>query len=194
MESKYQKITTIILAVLLWGCAIENTEKPLVEMSDGFSSVRTGDIICRRGNGYFSHIFSRFSGTDGEFSHAGFIYLSNDSIYVIHADANEFTGRGNVRIEPAINYIRDSKSYELFSLRIDTADAARAADIAMAYARANTPFDNRFSIDSDSALYCTELIATCVNQATDSTTILPYTAENGFCFYRIREIIDMAEK
>ena len=159
---------------------------PFVEVD----SMRSGDLVCRLGNGYFSGIFRRFSGESERFSHIGVFHREGDSCFVIHADADELNGVGSVRMESLSEFLRQSHDHQFYRF---TTDSIRCGVdlIAHDYFRQGIPFDNRFDLASNSSLYCTELVAVAINRATHKdSTIAPFSLSESFCYYRIDDILN----
>lgn len=153
-------------------------------------SMRSGDLVCRLGNGYFSGIFRRFSGESERFSHIGVFHREGDSCFVIHADADELNGVGSVRMESLAEFLRQSHDHQFYRFAVDSIRCG-VDSIALGYFRQGIPFDNRFDLTSDSSLYCTEMVAVAINRATQGdSTIPPFSISNSFRYYRIDDILN----
>lgn len=159
---------------------------PAVYIGD---SLRSGDLVCRMGDGFFSDVFRRYSGGDERFSHIGVVHREDSLLFVVHAEASELTGVGSVRMDPLSDFLDHASDYAFYSVKEDSI-RLRIDSFASDYALRNTPFDISFDLASDSALYCTELVATCINRAAgDSSLVSPYPLRSGFSYYRIDDIL-----
>jgi hypothetical protein len=114
-----------------------------------------------------------------EYSHVGFVQISGDSIHVIHSEASELTFIGYVRRDPLHDFVKNVRSWGVY--RLDRPDSVKTKmmDMAYAYHEKRVPFDMDFSIQDDSKIYCTELIATCINKAVGDELIKPNTVIMG---------------
>lgn len=145
-------------------------------------SFESGDIICRLGNGYFSGIFRNVSTQDKRYSHAGIIYKAGpqeDQVWVIHAEANELTGRGAVLKQPLDSFLLGVRYWSLFRTDAGEQQRTQIAEMALGYHRRGTPFDLRFDLSDTTALYCTELVALCLNTTLRKTLVRPRARVGG---------------
>lgn len=173
MESKYgnEKIILFFLFCLfLIGCGKKekNTINPAL-----FSEVQNGDLICRLGTGFFSNKFKDYSLSEKLYSHVGIVELKEDSIFIIHAEASEFTGIGFVKREPISVFLNGINTWGVY--RVNASDSIRdlIANGAKEYYQRNTPFDMDFDATNDNKVYCTELVALTINKAFGDTIVRP---------------------
>lgn len=152
-------------------------------------SMRSGDLVCRLGNGYFSGIFRRFSGDSERFSHVGVLHREGDSCFVIHADADELSGVGEVRKESLREYLRGAHDHLFARITVDSIRLG-VDSLSLRYFDEGTPFDTRFDLSNDSALYCTELVAVVINKSAHNASLVPpYALREGFSYYRVDDIL-----
>src|ERR1700761_8478605 len=140
---------------------------PAFPASPAFHGVRynpslfaTGDVVLRRGRDFVSGVVMA-GDPDGQFSHAGIVWRSGSSVFVIHTLPAEGTDAGGARIEPLAGFLAPPAASLAALLRSRTADraaAARAGTIALGYAHRRLPFDDGFDLATDDRLYCTELV------------------------------------
>ena len=189
MESKYRygqitkKVIVCFLTVFLLGCA----EKPAQPQIDQ-RIFENGDIICRLGNGVFSKWFKEASTREKIYSHAGIIKIENDSVFVIHAEASEFTGIGFVQKENIQTFLKGVQTWALFRLPVEDSIKNNIAENADFYFRRNTSFDLDFDSSCDEKVYCTQLIALAVNKALDDKLIKPNLILRGKHFYGVDDV------
>ena len=196
MEGKYErKIIAFFLMLLpLVGtmCSEEKKLSPSAS-TDGLnlsvpSGISDGDLICRLGNGFFSGYFQRLNGKDCRFSHIGILSCEGDSVFVYHSEASELTGVGQVMKTPFEEFAKDALEWEIFPFG-DSVVGAEVVKRAEFYRRKSTPFDLDFDLSNDSALYCTELVAKCVNLSFGKDTILPTGGINGLRYYSVDDVL-----
>jgi hypothetical protein len=116
--------------------------------------VRSGDIICRLGDRFWSQSFKKLSTFDRRFSHAGIACVEDGRVMVIHAEGDASGGRDFVREEPLEDFLKVARSIGVY--RLNDIDGAEVAHLALEYV--GIPFDWHFDLNDGSKLYCTELI------------------------------------
>lgn len=125
--------------------------------------IEPGDIICRYCGGLWSEMFRRLSGTEKRFSHAGIVVRDNGRLWVIHAAANDCTGRGEVAKVLFEDFAAEAKDFAVY--RVTRGFEVRELIALNALGCLGRPFDTAFDLSTDEALYCTELVWRCVNAA-----------------------------
>lgn len=159
----------------------EETDKHTFDIPD----FENGDLIYRHGNGIFSDYFMNMSKHEQLYSHGGIISKENDSIFVIHSEASEFTGIGGVKKEPLSIFLQNVSTWGVYRLEDSVQIRDSIVIIASEYLEKNTPFDFEFDNTSDDKLYCTELLAISINKATQKTTIKTENAFRGKPYYAL---------
>ncbi|MHC5310086.1 YiiX/YebB-like N1pC/P60 family cysteine hydrolase [Myroides sp. LJL116] len=183
MVSEYQarKVKVFLLCCIsfLFLCCNNKEIKPLSKQNELACSsfeqanLNNGDIVFRLGTGYFSNFFRKYASQEKEFSHVGLVQRENDSLFVIHIEASEFTGVGYVKKETLTSFLSQSKSHRFYYNTLDSATKEKIVTQALTYYKAHVPFDLEFNSEDDSALYCSELIAHSINKGLDSIIIRP---------------------
>jgi hypothetical protein len=114
-----------------------------------------------------------------DYSHVGIVHITEDSIHVLHAEASELTFEGFVHRDPLNLFLQEVNSWGIY--RLDTSDSVRNRVInnALRYHDAKVLFDMDFSIDDTTKVYCTELIAECINKAIGEERVKPQTVIMG---------------
>jgi uncharacterized protein YycO len=117
-----------------------------------------GDLLFKGADsGTGARIAAGWSQGDKRWGHVGI--LAADGASVIHADTGENAPQGEpgeVRREPLAEYLGDVTLLGVFT--VDLAGEGRAAYLAYAESAVGKPFDRGFSLQSDTALYCSELV------------------------------------
>ena len=149
----------IVVIALFVGCSGCNRQSVQNEMQITVP-LRTGDVVCRAGTGMWSDFFRMFSPRDRRFSHAGIVLVEQDGkVFVIHAEADDFTAVGKVYQQPLERYVRNSRAAVVFRLQSPhpvLEDPALAAAAIRQYL--SCPFDAAFDLKTPKSLYCTELV------------------------------------
>lgn len=151
--------------------------------------VENGFLICRLGNGYFSNYFRKYASKEQKYSHIGIISKEKDSIYVYHSEASEFTGVGFVKKERLNVFLKDIQIFDYYEFIFPDSTKTNILNAVKGYYEKKTPFDLNFNSFNDDKLYCTELIATSINNnVPDSMKIMPSLSLNGKKLYSLDDI------
>lgn len=123
---------------------------------------QSGDLVFRRGRSTTSRAVLAVDPRP-LYSHVGLVWLDASGSRVIHALPPERDGsdEGGLVVDTleAFLALPATSAAAVYRLRSGSAaTGALAAEAGWSYARAGTPFDNGFNLDSDRALYCTELV------------------------------------
>ncbi len=125
---------------------------------------QNGDIITRRGRGIWSAISPAFSSTDSRYSHIGIVEKTGEGLYVIHAHGDP-DGKGAVSRDPIEDFLEDSVYWGLYRFRLSPEAIEKITNMARSYVEKGRTFDASFSLESEDALYCSELVWRAVHDA-----------------------------
>jgi hypothetical protein len=96
------------------------------------------------------------------FSHVGIVRKEKDSTFVIHVSPGE---SGDIpdatKIEPIEDFLRSDRAVSARAYRVISNEPSQidtAVRVGQSYADRHVPFDNKFDLSSDDAIYCTELV------------------------------------
>lgn len=189
MESRIREITPLVLFLLtiiscLSGCRQSDPKDSLFFIP----GTRSGDIICRYGNGFYSRYFREYGDEAKTYSHIGILDVSLDSIFVVHAEASELTGVGCVKREPLAMFLEGVDLWTVF--RYDTTDLVRQKILseAQTYTDRQAPFDLEFDLSDDQKVYCSQLVALSINKALRGDTIKPNLQLRNKPFFGLSDI------
>lgn len=131
------------------------SQKDILQISEG-------DIILRRGYGFFSDFIADNLNEDNyDVTHAGILYKKNNEWYVIHSlssDVSDFDGVQEQKLEEFLVYSAPQKILVVRTKGTTAEQGKQIVEEAQKYLAKKTPFDHRGVIDNDEKLYCTELI------------------------------------
>lgn len=120
-----------------------------------------GDLIFRRGLSLSSHAVL-LSDKNSRFSHVGMIRILNGKAFVVHAVPGESEQEVEyLKMEPVSEFLDKEKATLGAIYRLKNADKEKNLIVAKkveGFARKKLTFDNKYDLESDNKLYCTELI------------------------------------
>lgn len=194
MVSKYgtKKIIVSLLTSFFVLLSCTKTPKEPIQELDIPVVLHSGDLIVRKGTGYFSDIFRRMASRDKRFSHIGIISRERDSVFVYHIEADEFTGEGVALREWMSLFLHQSTDHAFYANAMDTVAKQAMLAKAKAFFEAKVVFDLNFNATDDGKLYCSELVAKCINYGMDSIYIQPTLNWKGHLFYGLDDIYSKA--
>lgn len=182
------KIGLILCILFLFqSCHQEVPSKPFSKIINT-QKLKSGMLVCRLGNGFFSNYFRKYASAEQKFSHIGILSIENDSVFVYHSEASELTGIGSVRRDEIHVFLKGIKVFEFYEMDYSETEIASIVSEAKKYFRQKTPFDLDFDNSNDDKLYCTELIATAINNILGEDEIQPGIILNDKEIYGLDDI------
>lgn len=138
-------------------------DKSLARLSaEEMGRLQEGDIILRRGYGFFSDmIATHFNDNQYDVTHAGILYQKENQWWVIHSlssKVSEIEGVQEQSLEDFLYYSVPNKIMVVRLKGIQKAEQEQLVCFAQEYVVKKTPFDTKGIIHDDKSLYCTELI------------------------------------
>lgn len=158
------------------------------ELTIPVEHLKTGMLVTRMGNGFFSNQFRKIASKEQKFSHLGILSIENDTVFVYHAEANELTGIGSVKREEIHRFLNSIKVYEFYEFDYTDSVKNKIINEVHNYYENKTPFDLEFDSFKDDKLYCTELIATSVNNVLNRNEIQPTVFLKNKAIYGLDDI------
>lgn len=167
-----RKLRLIFLSVLfLINCGNDETipvSLPLTNISNEniqSENIENGDIIFRKGKGFFSPFLSNLDNENG-FTHLGVIKKKGNLIYVIHSDVDEDIKKSGVRIENLDDFKNDSFLFEIKKNKMIKKNKILFIRIIDEFLEKKVQFDDKFDLDDDGArVYCSELLWVAAKRA-----------------------------
>ena len=137
----------------------ENIERLSVQQRE---LLQEGDIILRRGYGFFSDIIAqRLNDSIFDVTHSGILYKKNNKWWVIHSlssDASNFDGMQEQSLSEFLLYCIPNKLLVVRPKNLTLQQGEEIVKRALFYLEKKVPFDHFGVIDEPSKMYCTELI------------------------------------
>lgn len=166
----------VFFLVFLNGCVEKKTVlKPINSLEDyELDLIKNGDVILKNGYGNLSKTIVSLLDEKISISHCGILYLENDSVFVIHSIAKEYSDLDGVQKISLSSFLNDTKPNSLFVLRLKKDENVRkkVLEKAIEYKNNKTPFDYQFNSDDDTKIYCSELIYQSILKSTGMTVMI----------------------
>ena len=122
-----------------------------------------GDIVFRRGHGPWTQYFINCSSREKRFSHVGIVVSNSTEVIVAHAEANDWSGVGQVYLQTLNGFWSESLEQAVFRYDGTVSDRERIA--RESEKMLGVPFDCLFDMSDTNRLYCTEFVRLAVNRA-----------------------------
>lgn len=157
----YFFIVIILSSLVYYYFSFRNTNQ-LTEVVI-FKNLHNGDLILRCGKSTESYIVHLADNTS-EFTHIGIIAIENNIPYVIHAVPHK---NNTLKKEPVSNFLnpKNASSYAIYRTNYNTNILSKVVNEAQNFYQKKYTFDNEYNLNTDTKLYCTELILKAFNNA-----------------------------
>jgi hypothetical protein len=141
---------------------------------DSLKTISTdGDLIVRMNDELISEQVRYFNRTDKTFSHAGIVITKDGRKMVMHALPDE-AGADTIRYEPIDSFLNIQKTLScgLFRYHLSETEKAAFLNELNNYHQRNVRFDTYYDLDTDTSVYCSELIYKSLRRATNDRIVL----------------------
>ena len=128
------------------------------------ADIKVGDIVFRKGAGIWTKYFINVSSREKRFSHVGVVVSNMPTTVILHADANDMTGHGCVRLEIWKGFFRNASECAVY--RYDGDPSHPLLFVEKGMQKLGVPFDWTFNMSNTNSLYCTELVREIINAVT----------------------------
>lgn len=147
------------------------------------NKIYSGDIVFRLGHGYISETLKNISQKDKRYSHAGIISIEKGMPYVYHLIGSE-SDITTLRRDLLTDFCLPSasQSYALYHTLLDDSQRMTADSLNHYYYHCALPFDRRFDMETDSAMYCTEYVYKILHRASRGEFLITSSELSGFRF------------
>ena len=131
--------------------------------------LKRGDLVFRRGHGLWTKYFINMSTRERRFSHVGIVVSATNMVTIIHSEASDISGIGDVHISKWSEFFKDSKECAVF--RYSKSDEIANAIAGKAERYKGTPFDCLFDMNETNKLYCSEMVRVAINDAVGTNLV-----------------------
>lgn len=180
----------LCIAFCLIACAKEKNNSDSIQTVLDDKLLEDGDLICRLGKTWYSNLFRRKASSEKKYSHMGIVlYAGTDSCSVLHVENGD--DHKGVVVEPLSSFLSHSCRVGVYRLQLPDTTISRFEEEAVMYYHRQTPFDLAFDSFSDDKLYCTELVAVCLQKADPLLDIQPTLMVAGKKVYSLDDLFSL---
>jgi hypothetical protein len=136
-------------------------------------SIREGDLVLRCGNDFISESLSDFSQKEKLYSHSGFAMMDNGTMYIYSNMAGDINPDEIMRRDIVDSFTTPVHNIALGIYRYDltNSELEKLKNIVHTHYMNRLQFDMNFDLSTDDKMYCAEMIAKSVEQATGKRII-----------------------
>ncbi len=178
------RVIYTLFPLLLLACSPATIEREVPQIP--YDSLRTGDIVFRRGCSYTSYIV--LAGQENHnYSHIGMVQQTDSGWCVIHSVNDEHdhpTDFDRVKIEKIERFFAPGRATngEIMHTWLNDSTVAKMSQQAIQLVKDSIRFDASFNSDDHRKLYCTELIYFLYKNAGEDITEGRRTPVGILCF------------
>lgn len=129
---------------------------------EDLKKIQQGDVILRRGYGFFSDLIAKkLNDSVFDVTHSGILYLKDDKWWVIHSLSSDTSDTDGMQEQSLNQFLKRSMPEKIIVVRpkkITKEQGQQIVNQAKYYLQKKVPFDRMGVIDEPSQMYCTELI------------------------------------
>ena len=178
------RVIYTLLPFLLLACAPTAPQRGVPQIP--YDSLRTGDIVFRRGCSYTSHIVLAGQ-ANHNYSHIGMVQQTDSGWCVIHSVNDEHdhpTDFDRVKIEKIERFFAPGRATngEIMHTWLNDSTVAKMSQQAIQLVKDSIRFDASFNSDDHRKLYCTEFIYFLYKNAGEDITEGRRTPVGILCF------------
>lgn len=179
----------ILFAIIILGCIDNKNEqvitssplsqsvlierwKAIYRMKD---SISEGDLILRCGNDYASYTLCDFNQQEKLYSHSGIALMNDGVMYVYSNMAGDLNPDEIMRRDIIDSFLTPANNVAAGVYRYDLSpgELNNLKTIVGDHYKNKLQFDMNFDLSTDNKMYCAEMIAKSVEQATASRILIP---------------------
>ena len=153
-----------------------------------------GDIILRRGYGFFSDIISqKLNDSLFDVTHSAILYRENNKWRVIHSLSSDVSPIDGMQSQSLQDFLRHSMPEKLLVVRPKKITPEQGKEIvsrAKYYLSLKIPFDHVGTIDEPSKPYCSELIYQILDHDLHLVSFPTEYKKRKEAFYTMRTLYD----
>ena len=155
-----------------------------------YSLLQDGDLVLRAGSDAISDLFKRVNSRDKSYSHAGLIFYESGYPMVYNSIGTAENPYAIVQRDSMKNFISpfDNTAYAIYRYKLNKREIGNLHDEMIKYYQEKRRFDPHFDLETDSLLYCTEIVYKGLEAATGQKGYLSTTLAGKFEFVAVDDL------
>jgi len=145
--------------------------KKEVGLSTNFNCLQNGDLILRCGRSTESFAVY-LADANSEFTHIGIISIENSIPFVIHAVPSKTNLIQKEKLSTFLNS-KNTSNFAIYRSNFNEVYLDKVVKIANSYYLNKYEFDTKYDLDTNTKLYCTELVLKAFNSCGANLKIKP---------------------
>lgn len=162
----------IVLCILLLSSACNCSEIQLPtetaqRIQDSIAvHLQNGDIVLRNGRDELSRLFRNLNAVDRRFSHCGIFLRTSNGPRVVHIIESGSDSLPDLRVDDFSRFVAaaQNESFRVIRYSLDSSRQARLPQLLDSLKQLPVHFDVRFRLETDTQLYCSELVYKVLRQ------------------------------
>ena len=144
-------------------------------------SIREGDLVLRCGNDQMSESLSDFSQQEKLFSHSGIAIIDDGEMYIYSNMAGDINPDEIMRRDKVDSFVTPANNVAVGIYRYDLSkeELERLKAIVHDYYNDKLQFDMNFDLSTDDKMYCAEMIAKAIGDATSDRIVFSKSLINN---------------
>ena len=144
-------------------------------------SIRDGDLVLRCGNDYISESLSDFSLQEKLYSHSGIAIVDDGIMYVYSNMAGDINPDEIMRRDIVDSFVTPANNVAVGVYRYDITkkEFEKLKEIVHTHYMNKLQFDMNFDLSTNDKMYCAEMIAKAVEEATSNRIIFSKSLINN---------------
>lgn len=144
-------------------------------------SIREGDLIVRCGNDFTSNSLRDFNQAEKIYSHSGIALMHEEIIFIYNNMAGDLNPDEIMRRDDVDSFLTPVNNVAVGVYRYDLSpdEINKLKSIVESYYTNKLQFDMNFDLATDNKMYCAEMIAKSIQQATDNRILISKSELNG---------------
>lgn len=186
-------LSLLVIVFIVLSCADNSLkEKKPVALADSVlnerwtaikdleDSIREGDLVVRCGNDITSESLRDFSQKEKLYSHSGIALLHDGKMFIYSNMAGDINPDEVMRRDDVDSFLTPASNVAAGVYRYDFSadELIKLKTIVEAHYTNKLQFDMNFDLATDNKMYCAEMIAKAVQQATSNRITIPKSEVN----------------
>jgi hypothetical protein len=188
-------VAIVVIVLLMASCQTatepQKIRTPEERLQQWWSSVdstvalaQNGYLIERGGLDRISAGLRNFNDSDKAFSHAGLVFIENDTPFVYHVYMGDENPQGFTMREQLRSFCNPEKlrSIGLYKYQLSAEQISELHQEVKRLYSEKMKFDKYFNLTTDSTMYCAEFIAKSIAKVTQNKLLIPTTTRKNVSF------------